>query len=361
MLEEIERRVQKQLKASMRCTHCGAPFSGLPDAEAVQSHANAVARQVTFLAHEKDDDASPQSSTSSGQEYGPGDSNSTVAWGGSGLYTFALDGTFALDAIGDHTPLKVAVPGYPDAVLADCSSTDSGGRSDSPASVEVVGAATQNAPGLESVCFEVGATSISCSATGTEGDDAAIRDAEVSSRPVDVSLAVALPPMSAPCVPDAGGADQSAHATESFAKVLLGTERKSSKLTRITERQQERAAAKGLLHVSRGGKQGCTMVCHHWKSKGWCRLGTDCKFLHPEEKRGVTLSQRNPRGLSTGRPHARSARKGFHGGQSAVDATCSPPANFVTFSPGSYFSAVPMPAMPSVCSPEGYFFLTPGF
>jgi len=30
------------------------------------------------------------------------------------------------------------------------------------------------------------------------------------------------------------------------------------------------------------------MVCRHWKSKGWCRLGENCKFLHPENKRGVS-------------------------------------------------------------------------
>jgi len=29
------------------------------------------------------------------------------------------------------------------------------------------------------------------------------------------------------------------------------------------------------------------MVCRHWKSKGWCRLDSKCKFLHPEDKRGV--------------------------------------------------------------------------
>lgn len=28
------------------------------------------------------------------------------------------------------------------------------------------------------------------------------------------------------------------------------------------------------------------MVCRHWKSKGWCRLEANCKFLHPEHKRG---------------------------------------------------------------------------
>jgi len=30
------------------------------------------------------------------------------------------------------------------------------------------------------------------------------------------------------------------------------------------------------------------MVCRHWKSKGWCRLESKCKFLHPEHKRGVS-------------------------------------------------------------------------
>jgi len=30
------------------------------------------------------------------------------------------------------------------------------------------------------------------------------------------------------------------------------------------------------------------MVCRHWKSKGWCRLESKCKFLHPEDKCGVS-------------------------------------------------------------------------
>jgi hypothetical protein len=29
------------------------------------------------------------------------------------------------------------------------------------------------------------------------------------------------------------------------------------------------------------------MVCRHWKSKGWCRYESQCKFLHPENKRGI--------------------------------------------------------------------------
>jgi len=33
---------------------------------------------------------------------------------------------------------------------------------------------------------------------------------------------------------------------------------------------------------------GSIMVCRHWKSKGWCRLESNCKFLHPEHKRGIS-------------------------------------------------------------------------
>merc|ERR1712050_321115 len=29
------------------------------------------------------------------------------------------------------------------------------------------------------------------------------------------------------------------------------------------------------------------MVCRHWRSKGWCRYESQCKFSHPENKRGV--------------------------------------------------------------------------
>jgi hypothetical protein len=30
------------------------------------------------------------------------------------------------------------------------------------------------------------------------------------------------------------------------------------------------------------------MVCRHWKSKGWCRYESQCKFLHPQNKCGVS-------------------------------------------------------------------------
>lgn len=36
------------------------------------------------------------------------------------------------------------------------------------------------------------------------------------------------------------------------------------------------------------------MVCRHWKTKGWCRMESNCKFLHPEHKRGIAA----PKGCS---------------------------------------------------------------
>jgi len=47
-----------------------------------------------------------------------------------------------------------------------------------------------------------------------------------------------------------------------------------------------------------------TVVCHHWKSKGWCRMEDQCKFLHPESKKGVGSDKgRKKAGYNTkGRP-----------------------------------------------------------
>jgi len=38
------------------------------------------------------------------------------------------------------------------------------------------------------------------------------------------------------------------------------------------------------------------MVCRHWKCKGFCKLGDQCKFLHPEHKRGVGPSRKRGAG-----------------------------------------------------------------
>lgn len=44
--------------------------------------------------------------------------------------------------------------------------------------------------------------------------------------------------------------------------------------------------------LDEAGRSSCAeksnMVCRHWKTKGFCRLESSCKFLHPEHKRGAT-------------------------------------------------------------------------
>jgi len=36
-----------------------------------------------------------------------------------------------------------------------------------------------------------------------------------------------------------------------------------------------------------------SMICRHWKSKGFCRLESKCKFLHPEHKCGIDVVAAN--------------------------------------------------------------------
>lgn len=47
-------------------------------------------------------------------------------------------------------------------------------------------------------------------------------------------------------------------------------------------------------------KEANVMVCRHWKSKGWCRMEDNCKFLHPERKRGVGSVNGNKAGDMNG-------------------------------------------------------------
>lgn len=49
-------------------------------------------------------------------------------------------------------------------------------------------------------------------------------------------------------------------------------------------------------------KVAVVMVCRHWKSKGWCRMGDACKFSHPSHKCGVGSASKG----STAAPLARS-------------------------------------------------------
>jgi hypothetical protein len=145
--------------------------------------------------------------------------------------------------------------------------------------------------------------------------------------------------------PRAGSMQQ--HTSNKDRPVLLGSARNSG------------------LHPARGGKQGSTMVCHHWKSKGWCRLGADCKFVHPQEKRGVNQAQKSSK-ESMGKTTSSQLQNDDLACMRRSLAVSPPSTRFVaTFSPGGYVSAVAVPSVPHPLSPmpssETYFLLTPGF
>lgn len=55
------------------------------------------------------------------------------------------------------------------------------------------------------------------------------------------------------------------------------------------------------------------MVCRHWRSKGWCRMEDKCKFLHPENKRGVAAPSDVP--LADGEVAAAISKRKRRGGK----------------------------------------------
>lgn len=58
-------------------------------------------------------------------------------------------------------------------------------------------------------------------------------------------------------------------------------------------RPEPRIEHRGSASSSAGGTptaEKSVMVCRHWKSKGMCKLGNSCKFLHPDHKRGSGMA-----------------------------------------------------------------------
>jgi len=68
----------------------------------------------------------------------------------------------------------------------------------------------------------------------------------------------------------------------------------------------EGEASKSEDSESTGNVDKNIMVCKHWKSKGWCRLESKCKFLHLEHKCGISASK----ALSGHRTHGPSSLEG---------------------------------------------------
>lgn len=118
--------------------------------------------------------------------------------------------------------------------------------------------------------------------------------------------------------------------------------------------------------------KGLAMVCHHWKSKGWCRMAERCKFLHLEDKRGTGPTTKPPKG-SWSRGRSLNRLRG------PCEAPAGRPARAVVTladglpQTGSFFPACagakPMPLRldlfrgTALMQPhkEGYFVMAPGF
>jgi len=70
-----------------------------------------------------------------------------------------------------------------------------------------------------------------------------------------------------------------------FASLLSASEGESVDGNDAPSPNTEISAGQDFELASEADKS--TMVCRHWKTKGWCRLESNCKFLHPEHKRGI--------------------------------------------------------------------------
>jgi len=70
-----------------------------------------------------------------------------------------------------------------------------------------------------------------------------------------------------------------------------------------------------LLSTSSEGEcaDAVVMVCRHWKSKGFCRMGSGCKFSHPEHKCGVSVPENGC--AESGRRKKKGSKKRFNKGQ----------------------------------------------
>jgi len=81
-----------------------------------------------------------------------------------------------------------------------------------------------------------------------------------------------------------------------FASLLSGPSSSEGEVLDSSEASpHDSEASSPLVHVPSpqedsepSDPEKSVMVCRHWRSKGWCRMEANCKFLHPENKRGVT-------------------------------------------------------------------------
>merc|ERR1712039_614992 len=62
----------------------------------------------------------------------------------------------------------------------------------------------------------------------------------------------------------------------------------SSPESSTTNTNAAQLASAGPLGGDRDSSSGKShLVCRHWKTKGWCKYGQECRFAHPDNKRAT--------------------------------------------------------------------------
>jgi hypothetical protein len=113
-----------------------------------------------------------------------------------------------------------------------------------------------------------------------------------------------------------------------FASLLSGVPSEGESVDAVEPKSPETGVSAPLTPRQISGEDSqqtsdnekSTMVCRHWKSKGWCRLETNCKFLHPEHKRGVGAHKSSGDGCTNGGGISRAVCLGMSTIPSQLDA-----------------------------------------
>jgi len=150
-------------------------------------------------------------------------------------------------------------------------------ESDSSSSVCSTSAGSCDAPSPVNWQLEAAATGdhLMIGSAGIAGRGACITEAADGGVPIPV-----------PSTSGVGGARHSTHGARALpAEGEIGASQ--------VARHSKGASAKSSISKGVGGKG---MVCCHWKNKGWCRYQDQCKFAHPEHKRGIGITGDLPTG-----------------------------------------------------------------
>jgi hypothetical protein len=92
-----------------------------------------------------------------------------------------------------------------------------------------------------------------------------------------------------------------------FASLLSGPSSEGEVVDQSEDSPQDSEASSPVVSIPSphedsepSDPEKSVMVCRHWRSKGWCRMEANCKFLHPENKRGVTAPKASKSCASNG-------------------------------------------------------------